>query len=91
MGRKKMIEQITNKADLRDEPIPGQPLIEVLGDRRVLIEHHRGVTEYGQQRIIVGVRYGHICIHGEGLSMACMSASQLVICGKIDMISLVRR
>ena len=33
--------------------LPGVPIVELAGDRRVLIENHRGVTEYGMERICV--------------------------------------
>ena len=38
---------------IRDNTVvlPGQPVVELVGDRRVLIENHIGVTEYGTERI----------------------------------------
>ena len=46
---KHFIDRMADAADLPDEPIPGQPLVEIAGERRVLIERHSGVTEYGRQ------------------------------------------
>lgn len=71
--------------------LPGCPLIEIAGERRVLVENHNGVIEYGGNRICVRVKYGHVSIHGEGLQIAKMTAEQLVICGKIDGVDLFRR
>ena len=42
------MERMVERADLPGEALPGQPLVELLGERRVLIEHHGGVTEYGR-------------------------------------------
>jgi len=52
---KHFMERVAMAADLPDEPIPGVPLVEIAGDRRVLIEHHCGVTQYGRCRISVRV------------------------------------
>lgn len=78
-------------AEGAEEPMPMVPLLELAGDRRVLIENHRGVAEYSREKIRVQVRYGQLCICGAGLELAQMSKNQLVICGRIDSISLVRR
>ena len=91
MGNKKgFMEQITNAADLQDEPIPGLPLIEIAGERRVLIENHRGGIEYGSQTIRVKVKYGQVCICGSGLELARMTRGQLVISGRVDAVQLIR-
>ena len=87
---KGLMERITNAADLPDSPIPGLPLIELAGDRRVLMENHCGVTEYGKERICVKVKFGQVCICGEELSLAKMTKSQLIVSGKIQSVELYR-
>lgn len=91
MERKKLLmERITNVTDLQDAPLPGLPLIELAGDRRVLMENHGGVTEYGKERICVKVKFGQVCICGQELCLAKMTKSQLIICGRIDSVELFR-
>ena len=68
----------------------GMSLIEIAGDKRVLIEQHRGVTEYDTQRICVRVKFGQICVCGENLTLAQMTGACLVICGRIDSVTLLR-
>ena len=68
-----------------------QPIIEIVGDRRVLIENHRGVAAYGKEKILVCVKFGSVCICGCNLEMMHMTKEQLVICGRIDSVSLQRR
>lgn len=87
---KGLVERLTNAADLPDAPIPGLPLIELAGDARVLMENHCGVTEYGKERICVKVKFGQVCICGQGLRIAKMTKSQLIICGKIQSVELYR-
>lgn len=85
------IERLAETADLQGEAFPAQPLVEIYGDRRVLIEHHCGVTEYGRERIQAKVRYGQLCICGENLELARMTAEQLVITGRINAVNIIRR
>ena len=77
--------------DISAEPMPGIPLVEISGERRVLIEHHRGVTQYGKDQICVKVKYGHVSVQGCGLELARMTKEQIVICGRIDCVTLRRR
>lgn len=85
------MERVTNGLDLPAEPIPGQPLVELIGERRVLIENHDGVTQYGREKICVKVKYGQIAVQGCGLELARMTKEQLIICGRIDSVTLMRR
>ena len=70
-------------------PIP-LPLVEIADDRRVLIEHHRGVSSYTSEQVSVCVRYGQVFVAGSGLRIARMTREQLVICGSIDEVKLLR-
>lgn len=89
--RKGLLDRLAESADLPGEAIPGQSLVEVLGDRRVLIENHRGVTEYGRERICIRVGFGQIVVCGCGLELSRMSKEQLVITGRVDGVTLCRR
>ena len=84
----KLWEHLSQRTDLPDEVFPGQTLIEIVDDRRVQIERHRGVREYGREQICVKVSFGLVRICGTGLYLRCMSRSQLVICGCIRSVSL---
>lgn len=89
--KKHWTERLADGVDLSGEPMPGVPVVELAGDRRVLIERHGGVTEYSSQKICVKVRYGLVSICGCGLELACMTREQLVITGRIDGVQLLRR
>lgn len=68
----------------------GMPLVEIAGEKRVLIENHKGVTEYDADRICIRVKFGQICVCGGNLTLAQMTGACLVICGRIDSITLLR-
>lgn len=89
--RNRILERLAQSADLPGEAIPGQTVVELMDDRRVLIENHNGVTEYGREKICVRVRYGRVEICGCGLELARMTKDQLVIIGHIQDIVLRRR
>ena len=78
------------KLDLLDEPLPRQPLVELCGEERVLIENHGGVTQYDSEHISVRVRFGMIVVHGTKLKLCRMCRQQLVISGKIQGITVER-
>ncbi len=80
-----------NWLDLPDEAMPFQPLIEIVGNKRVLIEHHCGITVYGSELICVKVKFGCVCVSGCSLELARMSKEQLIITGSIDSVRLERR
>ena len=77
--------------DLPGESLPGQVLIEITGENRVLIENHRGVREYSRERIGVKVKHGLVQVCGSCLELRCMTKDQLVISGHIDGVFLKRR
>ena len=87
----RFLELLADRAELESEPMPAQPIIEVAGDRRVLVENHRGVSAYSTHRILIKVSFGAVCVCGCGLQLIRMTKEQLVIRGRIDSVSLQRR
>lgn len=91
MARKDSIfRQILDQADLTEEAVPGDTLVELMGDGRVLIERHRGVTQYCGEHIQVRTGFGAVSVLGCSLRLRLMTDEKLVIAGQIDDIRLVR-
>lgn len=88
--RKNVMRRIMDSAALQEEALPTEPVVELLGDGRVLVENHRGILEYGTETIAVRVRYGAVCIHGCNLRLGFMTCQKLIILGKIQEITLQR-
>lgn len=92
MGKgQSLFQKIEDEAFLSAGALPGRPIVELSGDRRVLIEHHFGVKEYGPGRITVNMSYGQISVLGDQLEILRMTKEQLVIGGRIGSVSLQRR
>ena len=84
------MERLSDGLDLTGE-VNGDSLVEVAGDRRVLIEHHRGIRQYQKDCICVNVTYGTVHVAGRGLEIAQMTRERIVISGKICSVTLSRR
>lgn len=85
------VQRIAAGSHMYGESLPGVPVVEIAGDRRVLVERHEGVIEYGTEQIRIRVKYGVICIGGCGLELKQMTKQQLVVSGRIDCIQIQRR
>lgn len=85
------IRKLADEADLHGENLPGVPVVELAGNRRVLIERHKGVIEYTREEIRVRVSYGEVCVIGSGMELILMTREQLIISGRIDRIEMIRR
>lgn len=66
-------------------------LVEILGQTRVLVEHHKGILCYGTEEITIGTTYGMLSVQGSELRLCCMSREQLFISGRIEGIRLEGR
>lgn len=91
MSGKELFQKIIDNFDTSVDLAPGQSLLELVGGRQVLIENHRGITEYSRERIRICVSYGQLCICGSCLELRQMAKYQLVICGNIESIYVNRR
>ena len=88
---KGLLKQVVHGSELGMIPSLQLPLIEIMGNKRILIENHCGVSEYGTNEICVRVKKGYVVISGQQLMLVQMSKEQIVICGCVDGIRLIER
>lgn len=88
--RRSLLERVITAADLDAELQPKLPLIEIAGEKRVLIENHLSVVQYSREQITIKVSYGCVQVKGKRLELAKLSREQLVITGCIDCVALSR-
>ena len=86
-----LMKRIMEQTAMHPESFPGHPIVEITGERRVLIENHRGIAAYEKGRILVNVKFGMVCVCGSNLEIIRMTKEQLVIYGCIDSVGLQRR
>lgn len=90
-SKRDLLDRFAEQMDLTGEPVPGESIVELGGDRRLLIENHFGITQYSREKICVKVKCGIIAVCGCDLELSQMTRQQLVICGRIDTLSIARR
>ena len=89
MNRKKSIlEQVLHGSELYVQPLPSLPLVEIVGNKRVLIENHTSIDSYCSQEICIRVKFGYIIVKGDLLFLDYMSPEKVVITGCIRCIQL---
>ena len=78
-----VMKRLTEWDNVRQDLIPGTPLIEIAGTNRVYIENHQKIVMYTESEIHIGVKYGTIVVLGDGLSFSCITKEYLVVSGRI--------
>lgn len=64
--------------------MPGLPLVELMGNCRMLIENHRGLVCYDTKEVCVKVKGGMLRVTGRDMTVCNMTACALVIKGHIS-------
>lgn len=88
--RKPMLRLLAEAVDVPRELLPGEPLIELVGNQRVMIENHTGILAYSCSCICVQICGGSISVQGKNLTITRMRHKQLVIVGTISGIEIDR-
>lgn len=73
------------------QTVTPKTLVELWGQNRVLVEHHKGILRYGTEEILVGATFGALHVRGAELRLCCMSREQLFISGCITAVELEGR
>lgn len=76
---------------LAEDLNPNLPHVEVVGDRRVLVENHNGILEYSDTVMRVALGGMELCIAGENMDLCVLTLHELTIEGKIHTLEYIRR
>ena len=85
------MRQAADRVDLMDEILPGETVVEVIGQGRVLVEGHEGVLEYRDTGICIKVTFGILEIIGCNLKLSEMTRNKLTISGEVSCVNFVQR
>lgn len=92
MGTKRKREGILEKTaevfDLPGDLVAGLPRVELVGNRELRMENHRGILAYGTDEIHISGGKLIIKVRGSGLTLRAMNASELLITGEITGVDL---
>ena len=94
MERGKRAEEVlSDVAELFDLPgdvVAGLPRLELVGNRRLYLEHHQGILSYAGEKIDVNTAAGVLRVRGASLELRAMTGEELRIGGDIQGIEWVR-
>ena len=81
------MEKTAQALDLPPD-VAGLPRIELLGDRELRVEYHKGILAYGTEEIHISGGKLVIRVLGSGLELRSMTASELLVTGQIRAVEL---
>lgn len=80
----KLCRTAAQKLDLPTDRAAGLAVTELIGSGRLSIENHRGIIEYGQEKVAVLALGMTISVCGRGLELAAMNDRSLLLTGEIE-------
>ena len=84
MERKETFLEKTSAAlDLPGNLLTGLPRIELVGDRELRMESHKGILAYGSEEIHISGGRLVVRVRGAGLELRAMDPAELLITGHI--------
>lgn len=84
MDRKEsLLERASQALDIPADAVAGMPRIELLGDRELRMEYHKGILAYGADEIHISGGKLVVRVRGTGLELRSMDPTQLLITGQI--------
>lgn len=84
MDRKEsLLERASQALELPGDALAGMPRIELLGDRELRMEYHKGILAYGTQEIHISGGKLVVRVKGNGLELRSMNPTELLITGQI--------
>ena len=83
-----LLERAAQAFDLHADALTGLPRIELVGDRELRMENHRGILAYGSEEIHISGGKLIVKVRGTGLELKAMNARELLITGTIFSVDL---
>ena len=85
---RELFRRMVCAAGLPEDVMLGMPRMVLCGGRRMLMENHQGIVEYGPERLRVKTEAGVVIVEGEGLTLASLGETDLMVTGEIRRIEL---
>lgn len=83
MKKLKTAAELAESFALSDIGVPETPRVTVVAARRLMVEGHRGILEFGNEHIVLSARHCKLHVYGTGMKLSAMSTDTLIIYGKI--------
>ena len=76
--------ELAEKIQVPGEIIPAAGIITVTAGRYALVQDHRGIVEYSEERIVLALKRGKLNLTGSNLQLKAMNGGELIITGRIQ-------
>ena len=84
MDRKEsLLVRASQALEIPGDAVAGLPRIELLGDRELRMEYHKGILAYGTEEIHISGGKLVVRVKGAGLELKSMNPTELLITGQI--------
>lgn len=83
-----LLERTAGWLDIPADALTTLPRMELLGDRELRMENHKGILSYGVEEIHVSGGSFVVRVRGSGLELRAMTGLELLITGQIRQIEL---
>ena len=83
-----LLEKTVQALDLPADALAGLPKVELIGDREVRMENHRGILAYGSEEIHISGGIYVVKISGHDLELRAMTGLEVLITGTVEEIRL---
>ena len=80
--KESVLERTAQVFDLPGDLVAGLPRMELVGDRELRMENHRGILAYGSEEIHISGGKLILKVRGEGLELRSMNAGEVLINGQ---------
>lgn len=81
---KELPVELADRLALPEDALLGSTKLTVTGGRRALVENHRGVLDYGSERVVISAGRSKLNINGTELCLSAMNKQELLISGRIQ-------
>ena len=86
--REGLLERTAQFFDLPADVVAGVPRLELVGDKELRMENHKGILAYGSEEIHISGGVFVVKVVGRNLDLRAMTGLELLITGKIEQILL---
>ena len=81
--KESVLERTAQVFDLPGDLVAGLPRMELVGDRELRMENHKGILAYGTEEIHISGGSYIVKVTGEALELRAMTGLELLITGQI--------
>jgi sporulation protein YqfC len=83
VARRNLRHRVASLFELPDDVVLDRSRITLVGASELMVENHRGLTEYTAARVVLKVPEGYLAIQGGELAIGAISPDMLTISGHI--------